>query len=466
MRKELIVGVILIIITGISAKFIFNEKAELKYTISDRIPSKFINGDESESIQQLELLNTGDIQLDKILVKIRSQIIEYDILKIASTDSVIHTKTDGKLEIIYSVMPPETKMKIIIKSSGSGISQKEVEISHSKGLAKLALDINNNIDFIPLILSLIYVILLLILFRESMIESMSHYIYFYPLKNILLKIKPWYFGISKWNEIRNKSIEYAFIKDSSYNIINEPFFLFLSSEKNEYLSSEEWNSLKLKAQDKFLEVISFNVNKGYDWKIDELLSISKPIKMDNSAWKEIKEYISKAYVTTKSSNINIYTSSEKLSVLKNLHKPNIIEENDWEDYQKLIGKYISLNDLISKNESIEMLFSKITFGDPLANRPEEISTEKWQHLKTIEETIWNESKKLDQKILQLKEDEQTIPILKEKLEKQLKIIHEVLTDHTAIDRIEDFANPFSSGNFQNLRRISIINSNDIKQSKS
>ena len=46
--------------------------------------------------------------------------------------------------------------------------------------------------------------------------------------------------------------------------------------------------------------------------------------------------------------------------------------------------------------------------------------------------------------------------LKEKIVNQLNIIHNVLNDPKSIDRIEDYSNVFAHGNFDNLRKISLL----------
>ena len=51
-------------------------------------------------------------------------------------------------------------------------------------------------------------------------------------------------------------------------------------------------------------------------------------------------------------------------------------------------------------------------------------------------------------------DKNIVSTLKCKIERQLDIIHNVLTDPGSVDRIEDYSNVFSPGNFENLRLLS------------
>ena len=44
--------------------------------------------------------------------------------------------------------------------------------------------------------------------------------------------------------------------------------------------------------------------------------------------------------------------------------------------------------------------------------------------------------------------------LKQKIEKQLRIVHEFIADPTVVDRIEEYDDIFSPGNFENLKRLS------------
>lgn len=52
--------------------------------------------------------------------------------------------------------------------------------------------------------------------------------------------------------------------------------------------------------------------------------------------------------------------------------------------------------------------------------------------------------------------------LKEQLEKQLSIINNLFVDPSSIDKIETYSNPFSSGNFENLKSLAEKMKKDMK----
>ena len=77
MKDSIITGLVLLLVGGLITKYLFDDKIELRYIVSDRIPTNLFNGNETESIQQLELLNTGDVELQRIIIKINTNVLDY-----------------------------------------------------------------------------------------------------------------------------------------------------------------------------------------------------------------------------------------------------------------------------------------------------------------------------------------------------------------------------------------------------
>lgn len=453
MRNSIIAGIVLIVVGGLITKFFFDDKTELRYVISDRIPTNFFDGKESESIQQLELLNTGDTELQRIIIKIKTTVLEYYIQKVAFSDSIIISKANRTLEIIYPQIPPEGNIKIIIKSAGEGVSVNDLDIKHSKGSAKPALETNNSIGFAAIGLMLLYLIFTLYGLRTTLIESVANKVNYSPYDDILKRSKPWYISLNKWKQFREDSLRNIFTRELITNITNTSYYQILDTERHKNISDDEWIMLKIASQKKLLNRISESVNKGYSWKIDEFISLRRPKNIDEDVWKEIKSIISNAYVTSLILKVRDYYNQDEIVQLLKKAKPEIIDEDDWKKYQSFLHKFQKLNTLLTENSILRELFNDLIFGNELKEKPDKITIDDWERLKRFEKEIFEKSSQINEDLIELEDiKRETIP-LKEKLERQLKIIHEVLNDPTAIDRIEEYSNPFSTGNFENLKII-------------
>ena len=134
-----ILGVIGAIAIVIFTYYLNLEKADIRYTLSDEIPVKFFKNEAAENIQQIEIKNIGNDIAEKIIVRIQSNVEEYDISKYSEHDTEVVHRTESLFELIYPELPPQGKFKLIIKSIGRGIQKNDLEIQHRKGLAQEAL---------------------------------------------------------------------------------------------------------------------------------------------------------------------------------------------------------------------------------------------------------------------------------------------------------------------------------------
>lgn len=453
MRNSIIAGIVLIVIGGLITKFVFDDKTELRYVLSDRIPTNFFDGDETESIQQLELLNTGDIELLRIIIKVKTNVLEYYIQKVTSSDSIIVSKTNSLLEVLYPQIPPDGNVKIIFKSSGNGVNENDLDIKHSKGSAKPALATNNSVRFVSLGLMLLYLIFAMFGLRTILLDAVATKVYYKPYDEILKKSKPWYIPLNKWKKIREDSIKYVFNNEYSSNVINSLCYQILDTEKQKFITDDEWIKLKLASQKRLIITISENLNQSYNWEIDKYISLKRPRNIDDDVWGNITSLISKAYTISRVFNVSDYSNQKEIAELLTSSKPEIVDENDWKKYRSFLLKFENLEKQTNLNNALRDELNNLLFGNELAEKPGELPADTWERLKRIEKDIFKKSEQIESDLIELEKIElETLP-LKEKLDKQLKIIHEVLNDPTAIDRIEDYSNPFSIGNFENLKIV-------------
>jgi len=454
MKSSIISGIILILITGLAAKFIFNDKIELRYILSERIPTTFIDGNDSESIQQLEILNTGVTEIQKIIIKIHAEILDYDVLKVASTDSVQILKTNESLEIIYPNIPPKAGIKIILKSSGQGVSENSISINHSKGIAKKVFEKGNSLNFVPIALAFIYLILITFIIRSITIDSFNSDINYKPYDKILKRKRPWFVSAKKWQDIRNEALGKIYNQDTHHDIKTSLSYQILDIEKPELINDEEWIKLKIEAHKKIISLIAQLVNQSYNWSIEEILTIKKPKNLEDVTWKEIKTIIGKAYITKCILNIRNYNSKEEIEQQLKAQKPEIINIEDWDRYQTFLNKFNDLNNSIELNKQLEKIFFDLIYNKKLKEKPDILEIKEWNQLKKFEKEIFEKYESIEEELAELYKLKNKLEPLKEKLEKQLKIINNLFDDPKSISRIEDYSNPFNSGNFENLKKLS------------
>jgi uncharacterized membrane protein YgaE (UPF0421/DUF939 family) len=179
----------------------------------------------------------------------------------------------------------------------------------------------------------------------------------------------------------------------------------------------------------------------------------EPKNIDENVWLEIKNVINKAYITTLILKVDDYTNDAEIAELLKQKKPQIISERNWEKYQSFLLKLEKLRKQTVENKILQEQLRLLIYREELNEKPDEMSIEKWNKIKEIETEIFIKSENIRDELSEIKQIRSTTIPLMTKLEKQLNIINEVLTDPTAIDRIEDYENPFSIGNFENLKQI-------------
>lgn len=132
-------------------------------------------------------------------------------------------------------------------------------------------------------------------------------------------------------------------------------------------------------------------------------------------------------------------------------KPEWIKDDDYDEIQKEAEAFI-------KADALSLILWDIIHNKALpVTKPVIFTEEEWgqvisksQRFKKMEEDY--QASMEEQKIARAEKVE--TEKLKEKIEKQLKLIHDILSDPKSIDRIEDYSNIFAPGNFDNLKKIS------------
>jgi hypothetical protein len=514
-----------------------NKSAELKYTLSEGIPTTFIDNNKKEIIQQLTILNTGNDVAKNILVRIDASIGDYAITKYSLSDESKVTKTDSSFEILYPLLPIEGKITYIFKTSISGINDNNLKITYDNGKAEKALGSNslNISNIISTILMIIYFILILREFLKFQIENLKSRSEYENYFDFLNKKKPFYIGLKNWNEIREKYIKNISIKNTWKTIEEYDVYKILNQEMPNFITKEEWSLLTSKSIELLDEKIKEIIDKPSFATHESLLLIKKPKLFPEQKWQELEERINKNFVDKEyldfiRFNYNDTKLIERIKkgqpkglshkyweeynkiildllYLRNLHsilkykslnnesikflsdeEQNILttllykvklnslniidsfdsakyfkkqEKFDWlkqEDYDRLsenANKYIELDKNEERNRIYYQLLKDITIHNfHLKTKPELIENTEWDKLKELEDSILNKLEIIKKDSIENNIQKRKNKKLKKKLSKQLEILNDFFDEPNSINRVEDYDNPFSIGNFERLKEFS------------
>ncbi len=255
--------------------------------------------------------------------------------------------------------------------------------------------------------------------------------------------RPHNFKKIKWNDLINEvdkrflDIKRSCIYSSTSSVENE-----LNTVKPIKLSQDTWKTYVEFLEEEYFRIIYTELLQHYapysyirDRKLD-FLSEDKKKKLNNTAYKL-------EYIKTFSNVFDINNAKQIL----NSDKPDWITAEDHDKVIRTLGNIVSAEKLKNKYKTMNEIVTGIILNiNTCLTKPDCVETDEWQHI-------------LD---LQYKRNEiDKLYFLKNKIEKQLGIIHEFLNDPTVLDRIEEYDNIFAPGNFENLREIAnIVKSNN------
>ena len=351
--KNTIVGGCFALLAAVLAVFVGHyltkENIDVRYTLSDSIPSNFLEKGSLSNIQQLDIVNRGDKPAEKIRIKLDSHITQYELTKYSDIDKVVENLSNRNLEILYPELPPEGKIKIVFSSDLVPLNKNDVDIYHSKGSAKEAFDKKNSLFFSVVFVPIIYILLVVgfgvfesLSIRNKWLERDA---YRGDEKIFTRKKAPLFMGVDRWNELRKEAIE-NFIRKSSlrpYDIEGSKAVTALNSEKPEYLKDHEWELLLKEAQDFFEENIPslLQLSFYYGRDIEIFFKLIKPKNFQQNKWDEILNKLQELYLFyLKEVAVNTSRFEDAENIFQKLTTQNKYNINDkfWAEYKKILKK--------------------------------------------------------------------------------------------------------------------------------
>ena len=265
----------------------------------------------------------------------------------------------------------------------------------------------------------------------------------------LLKIaKPIHFLEEEWIKLREKiSKSYMSLKKAELHRYSEVLDA-LKSPKPEGLSAEFWEELQEFSRKEFITKILQDI----EWK-DNPIKYIEELPLDLLKPKEKEDLWKKAYALQVKSLPDVINPEAARKFL-NSQKPEWMTTPDYEKVASLAKKAVELDNLIDKYNGLFSILNSILNLIPIHDqKPTTISDEDWEILNKMDRELRVQRQENQRKELELHKEKENVMGLKEKVERQLSIIHIFLADPSVLDRIEEYSNVFAPGNLENLKKL-------------
>jgi hypothetical protein len=331
--------IVVVIIGSYSAYFFSQDKVELQYYLTESIPVLINNGEVLESVQQLTVINSGEVTIESIGIKIKGKIKEVNLIKNFVDDKVSQSISDTYLQAKYFKLPPNSNFVYIIKSSVGGVTSSHIDISYSKGKAVNALEPSESSNAWAIVYILFISIYLIYMFFSMLKGREVNTIEFSSYENILTilnETKPFYVNQNDWDSARKKYIESK--RDIKYfhatNLQEDESYKILNSEKPHNSTDFEWDNVIETMSEHFTDLYKYNIKTcSREEQIFDLLSIDKPKNISELVWKELNKEVGEELFYI--SNVNKHSFSLFLKPSTEFIAdavPKNIDKNIWADY--------------------------------------------------------------------------------------------------------------------------------------
>jgi len=362
--KQIVSSAIITLVIGlIVAYFAFNlnkEFVDLRYTLSEKIPTKFIETSTAETVQQLVVKNNGNIPATKIQIKIVGFIEGHDILKNSVSDVVEEHSSAGHFEAIYPSLPPDAQFSYIFKTSGAGITKNDIVIKHNKGKGKEALaserqSIYNKIGNYFLIAAIVFYFTLVLFQGRSMaidsLESRGSYTNYHDYLN---KKKPFYISQEKWDSLRRKYIERKTKAKylHSTNIEEQESYKILNHDKPKFITNDEWELFKEVSTKSLLDQLTYSIKTSSTYSnLEKYFTLKRPKYFPENKWQEIVEETNKNFITIQKLQKSSYSTTKDISKELESGSPIGMLPAFWDEYKEFL-----------KSRYYEIVYSDILRG--------------------------------------------------------------------------------------------------------
>ena len=533
------------VILAVFAWWLNQERYDVKYTLSERIPLSF-ESPQQESVQQLEVKNLSGKAVEGVQIKLPPRITKYELIKNSQADKAEIFTKQNNFELLYGALPAAGTFRLVLKTAGEGILKSEVQVRHSRGIAEEALSdaspFRSTSFWAGTGILFAYICVILFGMRSFKVDSWNTNAEYRSEAVLKAASRPFYIFADRWKDIREKAISH-FGKLPDYGAISEseitssPIYKYLNGEKPESFSDDEWKVFCQTKATQFLTTFYRRMSESWA-RADEflkILRIRKPAQFPPDKWDDLREKVQEQFCKRKLDDpfdSNIIDNVQEI-------KPDEIDSKHWVEYRKkltvrhfkdlstemeyqdspidfldrqnLAGlphddvqtlrtrayklQLAALPDLFDEkkakqfiedekpawmtgddylrkkaiaertlkmveeakiNAIVQSNLTRILAGSPMDDKSlDRLDSETRQELKELDDKIRISTEKNISESNRISEESLQVAELKTKVVKQLAVLEKLFIDPSSIDRIEPYENPFTIGNLELLKKISI-----------
>jgi hypothetical protein len=482
------------------------KKAEIVYVLSEQIP--YLDNESKgtqDLVQKLEVKNIGEIEAKRIIVKINGQVVGWNVKKFLEKDTVETEVTQNGTEVIYQTLSPTGSFQVLWRSRPGTVANRVV-VLYEGGIGKEALSKHDQSIPWLWIFFIAAPVAIWLSVRDAKNEKRNTF-KSWEYRNISAKAlweakRPWLLNEAEWDDVLYK-VTVSRVEEGGYIFGRDPAksFAFQLVDDPETIPFEGVKKVQLlvKATEKLVDYYEYQINRSWSaadveatiarmpaglpevtlleiyskangkWRekavdrymfsqsIAQIFARVKPVFFSDSQWllfhsdlrKSLVEKLLVMIATSDSPSTAVSDADISLLVADDVERLRIAQSNRDQQIKRKFAE-------TEFQDAIESLMSGKTFvqldlrhqSSNQASRIERFSKDvaRANSLDAREDALAAEEKRLVQK-------KNTVETQKNLTDAKLRLIHEVLTDPSAISRIEAETSIFASGNLSNLTRL-------------
>lgn len=301
-----------------------NEKANVRFTISQGIPANFITNTSEPSsyfVQEINVQNYGSKKAENIILKVENKIIEHFIIKNSEHDIVKLKEENTNIEIQYVELVPDGKFRLILKTI-TPISSSSIKVFDSTGLCKQIerLTIEFFINSIFFVLLATFILTMITIGLTYYMDAWKSNLTSKSLDELFHSRKPFWVNKLDWNKELKKAFNHKIEDDWPLLFdINKPISYRILDYNIENIKIEKSlldNIFEIAT--KRLESLLLTPKTYYDKdKIKMLLSLRMPKNIDADTWEKIKQKLQEQYLFLLKEYFLMYSSIVKIEEYEN-----------------------------------------------------------------------------------------------------------------------------------------------------
>jgi hypothetical protein len=296
--------------------YLTNEKPNVRYEISQGIPTKFVtnnNNDTSFFFQEVNIQNYGNKKAEKIVVKVAKNVVSYDILKYSELDSIETKKNKNQFELHYNELVPGGKFRLILKVFDP-VNSASISVFSTTGECK-QIEKKSLGFYISGIFSIVWLVFILTTISTAILymkDDWKRHLRYADVEKLFTTRKPFWVNKIDWIQELRKTFEYLIKNDYWHVDIKESVsYKVLDYESRGFSLNKNLDDILNIATSKIEDLLLATGSFLNEYKIQYHLNIAKPSSVNTNKWEEIQTKLQKKYIAhLKNESLSFYSMEQ------------------------------------------------------------------------------------------------------------------------------------------------------------